>query len=217
MDGSQRIDKLDMMNTDKKTSRFLGAAFLLQAIASFISGLILFQPLIVPGNISESLSNISDNPMQLLGSIVGEMFTAIGVIMLGVLMYAILKRINRDIALIGMGLYIVEAAILVISRIPTFALLKISEESVANVYPSSLQTLANLCYETQEFGYTIHMLFFGLGATLFYYLFLKSGYLPKFLSIWGIIAAPLAFIGTLIVLFGMRYPSPFSYQTFPLS
>ena len=161
------------------------------------------------------MRNISENQMQLLGSITGEMFTAIGIVMLGVLMYAILKSINRDIALIGMGLYIVEAAILAISRIPVYALLQLSKESVTSGYPASLQTLANLCYEAQEFGYTMHMLFFSLGATLFYYLFHRSGYLPKFLSIWGLIAAPLAFFGTLIMLFGYDVPIAVFMPNFP--
>ena len=40
------------MNTPENTPRFLGAAFLLQAIASAVWGLILLEPLIVPGNIS---------------------------------------------------------------------------------------------------------------------------------------------------------------------
>jgi len=50
------------------------------------------------------------------------------------------------------------------------------------------------------------MLPYTLGASIFYYLFYKSGYLPKILSIWGLIAAPLAFIGTLFDHFGVPVP-----------
>ena len=50
------------------------------------------------------------------------------------------------------------------------------------------------------------MLVFALGATLFYYLFFKSGFLPRVLSLWGLIAAPLALIGILFVLFGYDVP-----------
>jgi hypothetical protein len=46
------------MSSVNNTSRVLGAAFLLQAITSLISGLILKLALIVPGNISESMINI---------------------------------------------------------------------------------------------------------------------------------------------------------------
>jgi hypothetical protein len=194
------------MNSDKNTPRLLGAAFLLQAVASLVSGLILLQPLIVPGNITESMTNIANNALQMRASIVVEMITAIGIVMIGVLMYVILKKQNRKIAIVAMGLYLVEAAILAVSRIPAFSLLLVSQESVIAGHPVYLHTLGNLFYESQSFGYDLHMLPFALGATLFYCLFFKSGFIPRVLSLWGLVAAPLALIGTLFALLGYDVP-----------
>jgi hypothetical protein len=50
------------------------------------------------------------------------------------------------------------------------------------------------------------MLPFALGATLFYYLFFRPGFLPRVLSLWGLIAAPLALVGTLFALLGYDVP-----------
>jgi len=194
------------MNLDKNTPKLLGAAFLLQAIASLVSGLILLQPLIVPGNIIDIMTNISNNALQMRASIVVEMITAIGIVILGVLLFVTLKKISMKISLVALGLYIIEAGILAASRIPAFSLLRISQESVIAGHPTYLQTLGNLFYESQSFGYNLHMLAFALGATLFYYLFFKSGFLPRVLSLWGLIAAPLALIGILFSLFGYNVP-----------
>ena len=194
------------MNSDKNTVRLLGAAFLLQAIGAAVWDLILLQPLIVSGNIIDSMTNIANNALQMRASIVVAMITAMGIVMIGVLMYVILKKQNRKIAIVAMGLYLVEAAILAVSRIPAFALLRISQESVIAGHPPYLQTLGNLFYESQQFGYDLHMLVFALGATLFYYLFYKSGYIPKVLNLLGLIAAPLALIGMPFVLFGYDVP-----------
>jgi len=194
------------MNLDKNTPRLLGAAFLLQAIASLVGGLILLQPLIVSGNIIDSMTNISNNALQMRASIVVEMITAIGIVILGVLLYITLKKVSLKISLVALGLYIIEAALLAASRIPAFSLLRISQESVIAGHPTYLQTLGNLSYESQSFGYDLHMLAFALGATLFYYLFFKSGFLPRVLSLWGLIAAPLALIGILFALFGYDVP-----------
>jgi hypothetical protein len=194
------------MNSDKNTPRFLGAAFLLQAVASAVSGLFLLQPLIVSGNITESMTNIANNALQMRASIVVEMITAIGIVMLGALLYIVLHKQNKIIALVALGLYLIEAAILAASRIPAFALLLISQESVIAGHPAYLQTLGNLFYESQSFGYDLHMLPFALGATLFYYLFFKSGFIPRVLSLWGLIAAPLALIGILFALLGYDVP-----------
>jgi hypothetical protein len=194
------------MSSDKNPVRLLGAAFLLQVIGSLVSGAFLLEPLIVPGNIIDSMTNIANNALQMRASIVVEMITAIGIVMIGVLMYVILKKQNRKIAIVAMGLYLVEAAILAVSRIPAFALLLVSQESVITGHPAYLQNLGNLFYESQSFGYKLHMLPFALGATMFYYLFYKSGFLPRGLSLLGIIAAPLALIGTLFILLGYDVP-----------
>ena len=193
------------LGIDKNTPKLLGAAFLLQAIASLVSTFLL-TPLIVPGNITASMTNIANHATQMRASIVGEMVAVIGIVMLGALLYQILKNQNRKIALVALGLYLITAAIIAVSRVAVFALLHISQESVIAGHPDYLQTLGNLFYELQEFGYFLHMLPYTLGATLFYYLFYKSGFLPWVLALWGLIAAPLAFIGSLFDHLGFDIP-----------
>jgi hypothetical protein len=73
-------------------------------------------------------------------------------------------------------------------------------------HPVYLQTMGALFYELQNFGYSLHMLPFALGATMFYYLFYRSGYIPRALNLLGLIAAPLALIGTLFTLLGYEVP-----------
>jgi hypothetical protein len=194
------------MNSDRSTVRLLGIAFLLQAVASAVSGLVLLQPLIVSGNIVDSMTNIANNALQMRASIVVEMITAIGIVMLGSLLFVTLKVRNGKIALVALGLYLMEAALLAASRIPAFSLLRTSQESVIAGHPAYMQALGNLFYESQSFGYDLHMLPFALGATLFYYLFFRSGFLPRVLSLWGLIAAPLALIGILFALLGYDVP-----------
>jgi len=150
--------------------------------------------------------NIANNASQLRASIVVEMLTVIGIVMIGVLMYDVLKKQDRKIAIVAMGLYLVEATILAVSRIPAYVLLLVSQESVIAGHPESMQVLANMLYEAMNFGYELHMLPFALGATLFYYLFYKSGFLPRWLSLLGIVAAPLALIGTFLNLLGYEVP-----------
>jgi len=194
------------MNSDRNTARLLGVAFLIQAVASAVSGLLLLEPLIVPGNIVDSMTNIANNALQMRASIVVEMITAMGIVMLGSLLYVTLRGQNEQVALVALGLYLVEAALLAASRIPAYSLLRASQESVLAGHPAYMQALGNLFYESQSFGYDLHMLPFGLGATLFYYLFYRSGFLPRVLSLWGLIAAPLALVGTLFVLLGYDVP-----------
>jgi hypothetical protein len=152
------------------------------------------------------MTNIANNTLQMRASIMLHMITAIGIVLLGALLFVVLKKQHVKIALVALGLYVIEAAILATSRIPAFSLLRISQESVIAGHPAYFLTLGNLLYEAADFGDWLHMLPFALGATLFYYLFFKSGYIPRALALWGLIAASLAFIGSVLVLLGYDVP-----------
>ena len=67
---------------------------------------------------------------------------------------------------------------------------------------SYFQTLGTLFFEAMEYAYNVNILFFSLGAFLFYYLFLKSKYIPKLFSVWGMISTSLSLVGILYALLG---------------
>ena len=115
-----------------------------------------------PVNISETMISISNNPTTMFMSIVGELITAIAIVLLAVLLYTTLKKQNKIVALWAFGLRITEAAILGISNISAFALLYISQEYIKAGVSNSpyLQNLAGLFYKSTQYGYSINMLFF---------------------------------------------------------
>ena len=194
------------MNSDNNTSRVLGAAFLLQAVTSLISGLIMKLALTVPGNIIESMINIANNAWLMRVNILGEIITAAGIIFLGAILFITLRKQNEKIALVALGLYILEAALLAASRISAFSLLRISQEYVTAGHPAYLQAIGNLAFETMNFGYTLLMLAFCPGGILFYYLLDKSRIVPRVLSLWGLISVIPCLIATLFNLFGYEVP-----------
>ncbi|WP_445474849.1 DUF4386 domain-containing protein [Methanococcoides methylutens] len=200
-------EKAEQIASDKFTPRLLGATFILVAVASAFSGFLLLS-LIEPDNISATMISISDNPTKMQMSIVGELITSIGIVLLAVLLYTTLKTQNEIIARWALGLWIIEAASLAISRISAFSLLNVSQEFVkaGAPDPSYFQTLGSLYYESAQFGYEIHAVFWTLGGILFYYLFLRSRYIPKIIPICGIILTSAGFIGELFVLFGYYVP-----------
>ena len=193
------------MDSDKKTAQYLGIAFLIQIIAPIVSDLLL-NPLIVDGNITETLIRISNNPLQLQASILIEMLTVFGITTIGALMYIILQKENKPLATVAFGFYLIEATILAVSRISGFALFLVSKESVLAGHPAYLQSLGNLFLELQNFGFRLHMLPFAIGALMFYYLFYKSQVIPRSLAILGLIAAPTAILGSVLVLLGVDIP-----------
>jgi len=195
------------MNSVKKTSIVLGIAFLLQFITSIVNGMVLRPALIITGNIIESMTNIANNVWLMKTYILVDMITALGVVFLGAILFIVLKKKNEIIALVALGFYVIEAALLAVSRMEAFSLLRISQEYIVAGQPDYLQMLGNLSVESMDFaGSTLHSLVFSIGAILFYYLLYKSRAVPRILSLWGLITVPLVLIGTLLSVFGYEVP-----------
>lgn len=191
------------MKSNNKMSRVLGIAFLLQFVTSLSSGAFLKSTWFVSGNMSNTLIRIAKNPSLMRGNILLDVLTALGVIFLGAVLYLTLRKQNRKIALTALGFYLLEAALLAVSRIEAFSLLRISQEYVATGQPSYLLTMGSLAYESMDFvGNTLHMLVFCLGAILFYFLLYKSRVVPQWMSLWGLITVFPMLIGTLTQIFG---------------
>ena len=195
------------MTTVNKASRVLGVAFLLQAVTSFSSGVFLKQAWFVPGNISDTMLKIANNPWLMRTNILLDMLTALGVTFLGVMLFITLRKQNEKIALTALGLYLLEAALLAASRLGAFSLLRISQEFAAAGQPAYLLTMGQVAYESMDFvGNTLHMLVFCPGGMLFYYLLYKSGLVPHALSLWGLVTVFPMLIGTVTQIFGYTIP-----------
>jgi hypothetical protein len=148
--------------------------------------------------------NISNNPITMQAGIVGRLVTAIGILLLTILLYTTLKSQNKVIARWAFGLRLTEVATFAVIGISAFSLLFISQEYVTTGVSdlSYFVTLGSLFYNAMEYTSNVNILFFSLGAFLFYYLFIKSKYIPKVFSVWGMVSTVLALIGILFALFG---------------
>jgi len=190
------------LNSSNHIPRLLGVAFFSVAVLS-IAQMYLSLFTLLSGSISDSFVNISNNLTQMRISILLALFTSVGIIVLAVLLFVVLHKQNKTIALVALGLYLAEAILLAVSKIGIFALIPLSLEYVKAGTPDSsyFQILGTLFFGVDRWGDNIHMLFFCLGGILWYSLFYKSKYLPRVLSVWGLLAVSLALIGTLLVIF----------------
>jgi hypothetical protein len=195
------------MNTVNKTSKILGFAFLFQFVTSFSSAIFLNSAWSVSGNIRETMLKMARQPLLVRGNILLDMLTALGVIFLGAVLFVTLRKQNEKIALTALGFYILEGALLAVSRMETFSLLRLSQEYVAAGQPANLLLMGQVALEAMDFvGSTLHMLAFCFGGILFYTLLYKSGAVPRLLSLWGLITIFPMLVGTLTQIFGSTIP-----------
>ena len=182
----------------------LGIAFLLQFFASFISGAVLFDPLIAAHDIGAAMVNVARHPASAHLSNFLDIITAVGVIWLAVLLYEMLRKVNKVWAATAMALYFLEVFLLVVSRVFGYAFIGVSERFAAG--DQSLTALGQILLQAKDFSGSMAMIPFGLGAILFYYLLYKSQALPAWIPLWGLIAVIPVLIAVPLMAYGVPIP-----------
>jgi hypothetical protein len=138
--------------------------------------------------------------------ILGDLVISLGIIVLAALLYAVLNKQNKIIALVALGCWLTEAIALAISKIGASALIPLSLEFAKAGAPqySYYQTLAGFLYNgiVIQLGQTIELLFYCFGAMLWYSLFYRSRYIPRPIALFGLIAVSVALVGLVIEFLG---------------
>lgn len=206
------------MISEKNAPRLLGAAFLFVILVSLTSGLLL-KAAAGAGSISEMLLSVSKAPTLLRLSVLFELINSSAIVVLASLLYVVLNTQNKIIALVALGWWLAEALALILSSAGAFALVPLSLDFVAAGAPQSSfhQTLGQFLYGgLYTFGYsTVHMWFYCIGGMLWYYLFFKSKYIPRAISLFGLAAVSLAFVGVIFQFFGYDVPILVSLPLLP--
>jgi hypothetical protein len=189
------------MDSNRKTAVIVGILFIIGTVSGILS--VVFTGSIL--NAPDLLQKVSNNEQNV---VIGALFLLVmcfSLAMIPVLMYPIAKKQNELLA-IGYvvfrgaletmtGILIVMSWLLLLPLSREFVLAKSTETPNMIVLGKMLQSFGNL---------PILVIVFSLGALMFYYLLFESKLIPRWLSIWGIIAIILHLISGLLILFGMQ-------------
>ncbi|MGH7982060.1 MAG: DUF4386 domain-containing protein [Candidatus Udaeobacter sp.] len=178
-------------NLQRTAAKVAGWSGLLTFAMVVFGNYVLLEPLIVPGNATDTARNILAHQTQFRVALTCFIAYGVGVVVLLTALYVILAPINRGLALAGALFRLVFALLWLIAPINSLAALRLlGEVPYLKVFePDRLQTLARLQIAASFDDYYVGLPFFGLAATVCAYLWLKSRYIPKGLSIFGLIAS----------------------------
>jgi hypothetical protein len=179
----------------------VGVLFLTVNI-TFIIGVSLLEPLIAT---PVDFLNISENETMLLLGVLFELVNGIAYVSIAILMFPKLKRRNESLALGYIGIRMIEFVMQIIVDLSPLALLTISQEFVQASAPvaSSYQVLASMLLGVRYWGFQMISLTFGLSALFFYSALYQSKLIPRWISIWGLIAVVLVLTNLMLVLFAI--------------
>ncbi|WP_406661635.1 DUF4386 domain-containing protein [Methanolobus sp. ZRKC3] len=198
-----------------KAARVAGFMFLFSLIVPSLNWAFVLSKLIVAENVMATANNIMANELLFRLGIAIELFMSVGLIVLALALYIILKPVNKDLALLALSLKLAEAVIVAVIVLASFIALQIlnGEAYLTAFSPEQLQAPVGFLLNKHTVLFSIPMVFLGMDMIVFSYLFFRSKYIPRILAGFGVLSFVLIFIHALMYILAPKYAMMLITQT----
>ena len=182
--------------SQRKAARVAGFMFLFSFIVPTLNWALVLSKFIIAENVIATANNIMANELLFRIGITIELIMSVGLIVLALALYIILKPVNRNLALLGFLWKLAEAVVVAVIVLVSFVALQmlIGGAHLTVFTPEQLQAPIGLILNVHTVLYSIPMVFLGLDLMVFFYLFYKSKYIPRILAGFGILSYALILI-----------------------
>ena len=178
-------------SSQRTAAKVAGWTGLFTFVIVVFGNFVLLGPLVVPRNAIDTARNVLAHETQFRAALTCFISYGIGAIALSTALYVILASVNRGLALAGALFRVVFAMLWLIAPLNSLAALRLLGDSpyLKIFEPDRLQALARVQLACSFDDYYVGLPFLGLAATVCAWLWLKSNYIPRGLSIYGLIAS----------------------------
>ena len=178
-------------NSQRTAAKIAGVSGLLAVVIVVFGNYALLGPLVVPANAAQTARNIVAHQTQLRVALICFLTYGVSVVVLLSALYVILRPVDRLLALIGALFRLVFALLWLLTTLNLLGTLRLLGNTgyLQVLGAEQLQALARVTLAANFDDYYVGLPFFGLAATVCAYLWLRSGYIPKTLAAFGLIAS----------------------------
>ncbi|NJD54008.1 MAG: DUF4386 domain-containing protein [Candidatus Methanoperedens sp.] len=199
------------MNSNKNIARITGVLFIIATVASLLGS-----------GLTGSVVGAPDYLVQIAANknlvVLGALFTfvaAAGSAGIAISLYPVLRKYNEGLAIGSVGFRLIEAVFYIVSALGLLSLLSLSQE-YAGAGPQAVPTFQVLGTSILAMrvwaGFVLAVIAFCLGAAMYYYVMYRFRLIPRWLSVWGLVALALLLLMTLLIAFGERISGPSGMQ-----
>ena len=178
----------------RRWARVVGFSYLFALVPSIFAEFYVSGRLVSDNAIVTAQNIIAHERLFRLGIASNLLVFAADVVLVTAL-YIVLEKVNRRLALVATFFRLIETTILIVAVLNDFYVLRLLSGAsyLTSVSSDQLAALARVSIGAHSSAYGVALLLFGFGSPVFCYLWLRSGYIPRPLAIWGLLAS--AWIG----------------------
>jgi hypothetical protein len=191
--------------THRMTARVVGALFMLATVPFSISVFVL-APILES---SDVLTSVSQNEVQVGAGVLLELVNHIAVLGIAVAIYPVLRGFSERLALGYVAARSIEAALFAIATLHLLTLVSVSQEYVAasEQVAAQLRVLGDLLLVGHDWNNAaLPFTTFSIGALLLNYTLFRAKLVPRWISVFGLLAAASILSARLLIISGVDLP-----------
>jgi hypothetical protein len=180
-------------------ARTCGVLYLYIIVAGIFAELFVRSKLVVATDAGATANNIIANESLFRFGFVGELLHLTFDVAVAVILYALLRPVDRNIALLAAFMRFACINILAVASLSHFVALRLVAEAdyLRTFSAGQLHAVALLALKLHGDGYNIGLLFFGFACLSLGYLVFRSGFLPRTIGVLMAIAGVCYLINSL--------------------
>jgi hypothetical protein len=194
------------MDSNRRIAVVAGVLFIIATLAGLVGDLVLLRPIL---DAPDYLTEIAANEGQVLLGALFMFIAAVACPGIALALYPVLRKHDEGLALGSVGFRLIEGALYVLAAVCVLMLVTLSQESAKAGTPGSavFQAQADLVTAARHWlGTPGAVLTFGLGALMYYWVFYRSRLIPRWLSVWGLVAVAMVMLAGVLVMLGLAEP-----------
>ena len=189
------------MNQNRLDAIIVGILFIVATVTNVI-GNSLSKSIFDTANF---ITIVSSNENQILLGVLLVVISAFASAGIAIWLYPVIKKSHEGLALGSVAFRLIEGMLYIGGVINVLLILALGQEYVKTANPdvSWFQTLANVFLANKVMVGELGVIAFTLGGLMYYIVFYQTNLVPRWLTVWGIIAIILTLITALLTIFGL--------------
>ena len=191
-------------NSYKKNAIIIGILFIIATAFLFVGESFYGPVLDTPDFLQVAYPNRTS---AIIGMLI-EFSCILSIPLIPVFAYPVLRKHSETLALGYIVFRLFEAVLFVLVDITKLSLIKVSQLYLVaeSSNAAMLESIGATIQGWNEWAWVFYVLIFGFGALIFYVALYQSKLLPRWISIWGLIAIVMMMTSALLAMFAVELP-----------